>query len=118
MSTVDLEEFKMDPEKVQIVDQFADLELITKDCDCAMEIWIRSAPGRTAMSKLSTVWRDKHMSIDTKLRLVNAPVFSVRMSGTFSCFLKPSYCLTSSKLVPCIKLGSSARRQDYHPTSQ
>ena len=69
-------------EDVEVVEKFVFLgSSINRDNDCSQEIRRRLALGRTAMSKLISVWRDKDVSIGTKVRLVNALVFSAVMYG-------------------------------------
>ena len=83
MSTADLSEFCIDGEKVEIVDKFVFLgSQLNRDNDCSQEIRRRLTLGRSAMDKLSTVWRDKSITTDTKVRLVNTLVFCI---ATYSC---------------------------------
>ena len=75
-------EFKVDDEDLEVLEKFVFLGSLMnrENDDCSQEIR-RLVLGRAATSKLTIVWRDKHVSIGTKARLVNALVLSVVMYG-------------------------------------
>ena len=55
--------------------------VFTDDSDCSKDIRKRLAMERTAMQSLSKIWKSKHMSRPTKIRLLKAPVWSVATYG-------------------------------------
>ena len=50
---------------------------ITSDASCAKEIKRRIAMGRSAMGRLWKLWKDREISIKTKLKLVQTLVFPI-----------------------------------------
>lgn len=62
----------------EVVDKIMYLgSLIKNDGDCEAEIRRRIQLGRTAMSQLTKIWKDRNISIRTKKSLVKSLVFSV-----------------------------------------
>ena len=40
--------------------------------------------GRTAVDKLATVWKDKHIALKTKIKLLESLVYSIVLYGSES----------------------------------
>ena len=82
ISTEDIEEFKVDGEKVGVVRDFVFLGAKIEDSgSCKVELLRRLALGRAAMIGLNKIWKDKDITITTKCRIVNALVFPVMLYG-------------------------------------
>jgi len=82
MSTNEMDTLKVDGEAIEVVNSFQFLgSTITKDGECKEEIRKRIMLGRTAMSGLDKIWKDKNITKKTKVRLVKALVFPVTMYG-------------------------------------
>ena len=91
MSTKELNEFTIGNEKTEVVEQFNLLgSMINRTNDCSQEIQRRLALGRASMDNLKCVWRDKSITVETKVRLVRALVFSVVLYGSESWTTKKS----------------------------
>jgi hypothetical protein len=59
-----------------VVEKFTFLgSLLEKEGKCDMAI------GKTAMNGLENIWKDKHVSIETKKRLVRALIFPTVLYG-------------------------------------
>ena len=54
---------------------------ITEDGDCSYEIKRHSLFGRTAMTKLDSILKNRDITLPTKVHLVKAMVFPVVMNG-------------------------------------
>ena len=61
---------------------------ITADGDCSHEIKRRLLLGRKVMTNLDSIFKSKDITLPTKVRLVNAMVFSVVMYGCESWTVK------------------------------
>lgn len=62
----------------EVVHGFVYLEsLLQNTGGCDMEIRRRIQLGRTAMSQLTKLWKDRKISLETKISLVSSLVFSV-----------------------------------------
>ena len=74
-STEEIEEFKLDGEDVEIVRDFVFLGAKIEDSgSCKGELLRRLALGRSAMTGLNKIWKDKDITITTTCRMVNALV--------------------------------------------
>ena len=56
--------------------------VIEREGKCDMEIKRRVAIGKAAMNGLEKIWKDKHVSIDTKKRLVRALIIPTVTYGS------------------------------------
>ena len=81
----------VDGEPLEIVSQFTYLgALFTADGDDTPEIKRRIAIAKNATTALTTVWRDRSISLKTKLRLLNALVFPIATYGSETWIVKKS----------------------------
>ena len=82
MTTGDIGEVAVDGKTVEVVTKFVFLgALITKDGLCDKEIRRRIAMGKAAMGGLTTVWKDRGITLQTKVKLVKALVFPIVLYG-------------------------------------
>ena len=82
MTTANWVSFEIDGEEIEVVKSFTFLgSLIEKEGKCDPEIKRRIAIGKTAMIGLEKIWKDKHVSLDTKKRLVRALIFPTILYG-------------------------------------
>ena len=79
ISAEEIEEFILDGEKVEIVQDFVFLGAkIEGSSSCKGDIFRRLALRRAAMTGLNNIlWKDKYLTITTKFRIVNSLVFPV-----------------------------------------
>ena len=61
---------------------------ITADGDCSHEIKRRLLLGRKVMTNLDSILKNKHITLSTRVRLINAMVFPVVMYGCESWTIK------------------------------
>ena len=61
---------------------------ITADGDCSHEIKRRLLLGRKVMTNLDSIFKSRHITLPTKVRLVKAMVFPVVMYGCESWTIK------------------------------
>ena len=82
MSTGLLDNFKVGEEIIEAVNSFVFLGAkVEKDGGCAAEIGRRIVLGKTAMSGLTKIMRDKDVSKTTKIRMISSSVFPVVLYG-------------------------------------
>ena len=55
--------------------------LITKDGLCEKEVRIRIAMGKAAIGGLTSIWKDRGVTLETKVKLVNVLVFPIVLYG-------------------------------------
>ena len=68
----------IDDQEVELVKEIVFLgSKITNEGSCTPEIKRRLILGRTAMTKLNSIWKDKDISACTKARIVRAMIFPV-----------------------------------------
>ena len=65
---------------------------ITAGGDCSHEIKRRLLLGRKVMTNLDSIFKSRHITLQTKTRLVNAMVFPVVMYGCESWTVKKAEC--------------------------
>ena len=65
---------------------------ITADVDCNYEIKRRLLLGRKVMTNLDTIFKSRHITLPTKVRLVKVMVFPVVMYGCESWTVKKAEC--------------------------
>ena len=89
VTTVGLEEFKLEDDHIEFVHNFSFLgSIICDDEDCEREIRRRLAMGRSTMTKLAKIMQDKDISVSTKTKLVYSLVFPVITYGSESWTLR------------------------------
>ena len=72
--------FSLDGEEIEVVESFCLLgSIINNKGSTTQEVWRRLALGRVAMNDLDIVFKCHTISLDTKIRLVNAMIFSITM---------------------------------------
>ena len=77
-----MERWQWNGKTVEVVTKFVFLGvLITKDGLCDKEICRRIAMGKAAMGGLTTVWKDRGIMLQTKVKLVKALVFPIVLYG-------------------------------------
>ena len=82
MSTAPLQNFQVNGDSIEVVRNFQFLGVtITHDALCESEVKRRLCLGRKAMTGLTKIWKDKNISLQTKIKLVNALVFPVVLYG-------------------------------------
>ena len=81
--------WEIDGETVETVSDFiCGGSKITADGDCSHEIKRRLLLGRKVMTNLDSIFKSRHMTLPTKVRLVKAMVFPVVMYGCESWTVK------------------------------
>ena len=85
MTTSDLRTFDLDGHNIETVDSFNFLGVaITPDILYRSEIHRRIGMGKAAMTRLHKIWKDKNVSLGTKISIVRALVFPVMTYGSES----------------------------------
>ena len=80
---------EIDGETVEIVSDFIfGGSKITADGDCSHEIKRRLFLGKKVMTNLESIFKSRHITLPTKVRLVKAMVFPVVMYGCESWTMK------------------------------
>ena len=80
---------QIDGETVETVSDFIFLgSKITADGDCSHEIKRRSLLGRKVMTNLDSIFKNRDITLPTKVRLVKAMVFHIVMYGCESWTVK------------------------------
>ena len=81
--------WQIDGETVETMADFIFLgSKITADGDCSHEIKRRFLLGRKVMTNLDSILKSRHITLSTKVHLVNAVVFPVVMYGCESWTVK------------------------------
>ena len=89
MSTAKIDSFAINGVELEVVRSFVFLgSTIEEDGDCKEEIKRRLALGRASMGGLEKIWKDKNITMQSKIRLVNALVFPVALYGCESWTLR------------------------------
>ena len=65
---------------------------ITADCECSHDIKRRLLLGRKVMTNLHSIFKNRDLTLPTKVRLVKAMVFPVVMYGCESWTVKKAEC--------------------------
>ena len=85
--------YQIDGETVEIVADFTLLgSKITADGDCSHEIKRCLLLGRKVMTNLDSIFKNRDITLPTKVRLVKAMVFPVVMYGCESWTVKKAEC--------------------------
>ena len=89
MASSPITSWEIDGETVETVAGFIFLaSKITADGDCSQEIKRRLLPGRKVMTNLDSIFKSRHITFPTKVRLVKTVVFPVVMYGCKSWTVK------------------------------
>ena len=89
MASSPVTSMQIDEEKVETVTDFIFLgSKITLDCDCSHEVKRHLLLGRKAMTNLDSILKSRHITLPTKVCIVNAMVFPVVMYGCDSWTIK------------------------------
>src|SRR6218665_3358344 len=76
VTTANWDIFEIDGGEIELVTSFTFLgSVVEREGRCDNEIKRRVAIGKATMIGLEKLWRDKHMSIDTKKRIVRTLIF-------------------------------------------
>ena len=82
MTTEDWEKFEIDGEEIQVVTSFCFLgSMIEREGRCEAEVRRRIALGKSAMQGMGKIWRDRHVSLETKTGLVKTMIFPIVLYG-------------------------------------
>ena len=85
--------WEIDGETVETVSDFIFLgSKITTDGDCSHEMKRRLLLGRKVMTNLDSIFKSRHITMPTKVRLVKAMVFPVVMYVCQSWTVKKAEC--------------------------
>ena len=83
MTTGDIGEVRVDGKDIEVVTKFDFLgALITKDGLCEKEVRRRIAMGKGAMGGLTSIWKDRGVTLETKVKLVKVLVFPIVLYGS------------------------------------
>ena len=83
MTTAEINNFEVDEEFIEVVKEFNFLGCtLTRTSDDTKEIRRRLMLGRKAMTNLTTIMKDKNISLNTKIRITKVMVFSVVTHGS------------------------------------
>ena len=78
MTARDIGEVTVDGKDIEVVTKFVLLgALITKDGLCGKEVRRRIAMGKAAMGGLTSIWKDRGVTMETKVKLVKVLVFPI-----------------------------------------
>ena len=89
MASSPITSWEKDGETVETVSDFIfGGSKITADGDCSHEIKIHLLLGRKVMTNLDSIFKSRHITLSTKVRLVKAMVFPVVMYGCESWTIK------------------------------
>ena len=82
MTTGDIGEVTVDGKDIEVVTKFVFLgALITKDGLCEKEVRRRIAMGKATMGGLTSIWKDRGVTMETKVKLVKVLVFPIVLYG-------------------------------------
>ena len=99
MASGPITSWQIDGEKMETVAGFIFLgSKITADGDCSHEIKRHLLLGRKAMTNLDSIFKSRHITLLTKIHLVQAMVFPVVMYGCESWTVKKAAVLSRSVL--------------------
>ena len=85
--------WEIDGETVETVSDFIlGGSQITADSDCSHEIKRRLLLGRKVTTKLDSILKSRHITLQTKVRLIKAMMFPVVMYGCESWTVKKAEC--------------------------
>jgi hypothetical protein len=83
MTTAEWETFEIDGEEIEVVTSFSFLgSVIEKEGRCETEVRRRITLGKVAMQGMEKIWRDRHVSMETKTGLVKSMIFPIVLYGS------------------------------------
>jgi len=89
MSTSNLQNFNLEDENIEVINNFNYLGAeITQLGICSQAIDKRLALARSAMMNMRTIWKDRNITLNTKIKLVKALVFPVALYGSETWVMK------------------------------
>src|SRR6218665_3597584 len=82
MTTESWRSFEVEGEEIEVVEDFSLLGALV-ECEgrCEKEIRRRITLGKVAMQSLEKILKDKHVSWETRRRILNAMIFPVILYG-------------------------------------
>ena len=84
MASGPITSWEIDRETVETVSDFIFLgSKVTADGNCSHEIKRRLLLGRKVMTNLDSIFKSRHITLSTKVRLVKAMVFPVVVYGCY-----------------------------------
>ena len=93
MTSGPITSWEIDGETVETVSDFIlGGSKITADGDCSHEIKRRLLLGRKVMTNLDSIFKNRDITLPTKVHLVKAVVFPVVVYGYESCTVKKAEC--------------------------
>ena len=93
MASGPITSWQIDGETVEAVSDFIFLDSkITADGDCSQEIKRCLLLGRKVMTNLDSIFKSRHITLPTKVRLVKAMIFPVVIYGCESWTIKKAVC--------------------------
>ena len=82
LTTGDIGAVTVDGKDIEVVTKFVFLgALITEDGLCEKEVRRRIAMGKAAMGGLTSIWKDRGVTLETKVKLVKVLVFPIVLYG-------------------------------------
>ena len=82
VTTGDIGEVTVDGKDIKVVTKFVFLgALVTKDGLCEKEVRRRIAMGTAAMGGLTSIWKDRGVTMETKVKLVKVLMFPIVLYG-------------------------------------
>ena len=82
MTTGDIGEVTVDGKDIEVVTKFVfSGALLTKDIPCEKEVRRRIAMGKAAMGGLTSIWKDRGVTMEMKVKLVKVLVFPIVLYG-------------------------------------
>ena len=82
LTTGDTGEVTVDGKEIEVVTKFVFLgELITEDGLCEKEVRRRIAMGKAAMGGLTSILKDRGVTLETKVKLLKVLVFPIVLYG-------------------------------------
>ena len=82
MTTGDIGEVTVDWKDIEVVTKFVFLgALITKDGLCKKEVRKRISMGNAAIGGQTSIWKDRGLTLETKVKLVKVLVFPIVLYG-------------------------------------
>ena len=93
MASGPITSWQIDGETVEIVTDFIFLgSKITVDGDCSHEIKRHLLPGRKVMTNVDGIFKNRDITLPTKVHVVKAMVFPLVMYGCESWIIKKAEC--------------------------
>src|SRR6218665_151106 len=111
MTTANWNSFEIDGEEIEVVSSFTFLgSEVEKEGRCDKKIKRRVAIGKATMIGLEKLWQDKHVSIDTKKRIVRTLIFLTVLYGCETWTMTKKRVKRSTH----VRCGYGRRCKEYH----